>query len=938
MITIGTVKFDFQTSNEEFAQSLYGRWDRFFQASFEAVAEEVMVHYDRADEMLMIDRLPIELPVLPEEDFDRSFSEQLREALHDYFRRLMVADSGAATSSGVRRMSVEQNTLDILCFFLLYGYLPVYADRTQNDINKLLEEVLRMAPNEFRQFLERYAHYDFLYKRLISQFDDGQLEAIVDKAHPSEAKFIHLYTRVQIRSYRLNQAPEMSYTDYRNAVWTLVLAYLFHEGGGRFNKKQLVLHTLRGLSTRFNLSFIELTCMLSDKLDELEKSTVNLRGLWSILKEIRSDIHGELLALDGNYLKYACREIIDALRIVAKEETAWLLTPENLATILSDPDSCCNLLRRLSEPEICRLVKCVIPYESEFIITHARLLDKQEERGYFGGKARGDFRQIKWEYIFAVIYHTPLSFFNRKQFVLQVTQRLAAHYDLPAVLSYAPSTALFIKWHTEHEIQQMVQRIIPGESEFILSYAQLLDKYAGKGLLEGKAGADFRVLKWEFIFSCLLVGEQVAFFHRKYFVYNVIKQLAAHYNQQVVALLEYFYKELGALGVSSPYTALVQVLNELYHETLLAVSDAASVRQLSKVAAEQWITCLFGVQGQYGSLSAASRGPHGSPDVVAHCLEEQNDIFRALWKAGKLDEPLIFSILRQDEKLQRLWIRRIGDARLLEVYRTWMKRYADLRQQFPGAVFLQTIASYLALWIVQLTARRYASWSTSEIELFLSDRVRRSLPEGMAGLLNEKNKNTNNIHIKQIVTIMTKDLSNIESVNEPIWVENAGVVLFYPFYVRLFNVLSMTMGKDPYKLRNEEEQLKAIFLLQYAAYGNFKESFEEPELTLNKIIVNWEGGPLPKKYALTENDKYVVDEMIFSGRTHWEKLRTSTNDTLRISFFERRGAIKPSNTPDSIRLEVESRPYDVLLDSLPWSISQLRLFNSEKRLEVKWRK
>jgi len=161
--------------------------------------------------------------------------------------------------------------------------------------------------------------------------------------------------------------------------------------------------------------------------------------------------------------------------------------------------------------------------------------------------------------------------------------------------------------------------------------------------------------------------------------------------------------------------------------------------------------------------------------------------------------------------------------------------------------------------------------------------------------------------------------------------------------VQLFRRLGLT-GDNPYVFKDENEQLRAIFMLQLVIYGerdyeSRKDGFEEHELTFNKIIVNWQGGPLPKKYDLKEEDKKMVEEMVTNIRTHWEKLSRSSNEALRQAFLQRHGVIKPSEHEYVILLEVEPKPYDMLLDSLPWTMQINRLYNSsDKRLEVKWRR
>ena len=59
----------------------------------------------------------------------------------------------------------------------------------------------------------------------------------------------------------------------------------------------------------------------------------------------------------------------------------------------------------------------------------------------------------------------------------------------------------FLSGYNEEQIYQIVEQVIPAESPFVIDYARALDKEKELGMLEGKAGNDFRVLKWVFIFE-----------------------------------------------------------------------------------------------------------------------------------------------------------------------------------------------------------------------------------------------------------------------------------------------------------------------------------------------------------------------------------------------------------------------------------------------------
>ena len=52
----------------------------------------------------------------------------------------------------------------------------------------------------------------------------------------------------------------------------------------------------------------------------------------------------------------------------------------------------------------------------------------------------------------------------------------------------------FLSGYNEEQIYQIVEQVIPAESPFVIDYARALDKEKELGMLEGKAGNDFRIL------------------------------------------------------------------------------------------------------------------------------------------------------------------------------------------------------------------------------------------------------------------------------------------------------------------------------------------------------------------------------------------------------------------------------------------------------------
>ncbi|MBS1532901.1 MAG: hypothetical protein JSU01_21555, partial [Bacteroidetes bacterium] len=163
-----------------------------------------------------------------------------------------------------------------------------------------------------------------------------------------------------------------------------------------------------------------------------------------------------------------------------------------------------------------------------------------------------------------------------------------------------------------------------------------------------------------------------------------------------------------------------------------------------------------------------------------------------------------------------------------------------------------------------------------------------------------------------------------------IYIANAGLVLLAPFLpVYLVRLGLVQAGKfiDP------EKQLRAVHLLQYLVTGSI--GYPEHELVLNKILCNLPvEEPLPLDIDITEHELEVSDEMLKAVLNSWEKLKNTSIEGFRASFLRRNGALVYKD--EAWNLRVEQRGYDVLLQTLPWTIGMIKTPWMDNFLYVEW--
>ncbi len=170
---------------------------------------------------------------------------------------------------------------------------------------------------------------------------------------------------------------------------------------------------------------------------------------------------------------------------------------------------------------------------------------------------------------------------------------------------------------------------------------------------------------------------------------------------------------------------------------------------------------------------------------------------------------------------------------------------------------------------------------------------------------------------------------------EPFYINNAGMVLLWPFLSRYFQILELVNEKE---FRSPEAQMRAVYLLQYLASASC--DTEEPELLLNKILCGaTELVAIDSTLAdiqLSEKEIAISEELLYGVTQNWKKLNNTSIHGLQTSFLLRSGKLE-KRKDNAWTLSVSLRAYDVLLDTLPWGLSTIRLPWMQDVLYVRWR-
>ena len=162
------------------------------------------------------------------------------------------------------------------------------------------------------------------------------------------------------------------------------------------------------------------------------------------------------------------------------------------------------------------------------------------------------------------------------------------------------------------------------------------------------------------------------------------------------------------------------------------------------------------------------------------------------------------------------------------------------------------------------------------------------------------------------------------------YLDNAGLVIVWPFLVRFFRGIELVDGDS---FRSLEAQERAVLVLQHLVTGEFE--WPEHELFLNKLFCGWPPEePVGKKIQLTELESSEAEDLLESMIQHWKVLKKTSVGGFRSSFLQREGRLSLQDNGWSLRVARAS--YDVLLDQLPWGISFVLLPWMKAPIFVEW--
>ena len=196
------------------------------------------------------DEIVLDLGSISAANFNRELGYKIEEALSNFLKK----NTYSGTLLQGKRQFIHKTYADRFLFFLRNGYLQWDVPSSQNPI-VLLSEALKEDREVLITDLKKEGKKESIRKRLISQLQDPPLEELVVAIKNEEGVFINQSRRTIIDYQKKHHLVETHQSYFRNAVWEIILAYIFTEVTGYTNQKSFLKYLIKKVAAKYNMSY-----------------------------------------------------------------------------------------------------------------------------------------------------------------------------------------------------------------------------------------------------------------------------------------------------------------------------------------------------------------------------------------------------------------------------------------------------------------------------------------------------------------------------------------------------------------------------------------------------------------------------------------------------------------------------------------------------------
>lgn len=244
-------EYQIQLDDRHDAYQVQSTISKLQSTQIESLLNTILNKYEIADCIFQFDTIELDLGTINKFNYESELVYRLEEALIHYFNSILLANGELRVGNVLKLGDLKINQLE---HFLLRGFIPWNSEINLSP-TKLINEVLKESIDSLISLLKNLGKIETVRKRMIFQFPEELLDTIVINVAGNSGKYLVTYKDNIIKYQSETPMIDAGAGPFRQAVWEVILAYIFVESKGYYDKKSFLKYLIDKISQKYNLSY-----------------------------------------------------------------------------------------------------------------------------------------------------------------------------------------------------------------------------------------------------------------------------------------------------------------------------------------------------------------------------------------------------------------------------------------------------------------------------------------------------------------------------------------------------------------------------------------------------------------------------------------------------------------------------------------------------------
>lgn len=276
--------YEIDIENQEEAYELQSSISRLQKSQIQDVLDRVLSSFDNSNFSYQFDCIELNLGTISKSNYENELVYRIEEELKRYLSYTIQENGNVRTGKSI---PLKNQKLEALEHFLENGYFAWNASNNFSS-TKLLNELVQTQPVEITQLLRRLGKEERIRKRMISQYSDKTLEAIVVLIAQKESNYMIAYKDNVIEQQEKKPLVKTNQFRFKVAIWEIVLAYLFSDKGF-YDKKSFLKFLIKKVAQKYTIAYHKLLIILSKAIQKDKKYKNKTIEFKSILLQLTTE-------------------------------------------------------------------------------------------------------------------------------------------------------------------------------------------------------------------------------------------------------------------------------------------------------------------------------------------------------------------------------------------------------------------------------------------------------------------------------------------------------------------------------------------------------------------------------------------------------------------------------------------------------------------------